>query len=187
MERYIALLIVIIFLTSCAPVVEIETAKPVEEQIEEPKEIIEEQEEIIEEPEVEETIPEEENIIEIKESIIYPEKKTIEKNTEIKWINKDKKQHKIACYLEGTRVTTSSNLNQEDSFTYTFLKEGEYTCIDAIYGLRSKITVEGQKALLSPTGSSVISESKSIKATPFAAIAVIAIIILLFFIFGRKR
>lgn len=189
MKQYILLTLLIILITSCAPKVEIDIAKPVEDvPIEKPKEVIEEKPKEItqEEPKAEEISPEE-NTIEIKEDSFYPKEKTIEKNTEIKWTNKDKKEHKIACYLSGTRVTTSSNLKQEDSFAHTFLKEGDYTCIDAIHGLRSTITVEAQQQLLSPTGSAVISESTSIKGTSLAAIALIAIIILLFFIYGRKK
>lgn len=184
MKEYIILSLLTILITSCAPKVEVETAKPVEEPIEEPKEIIEKQEEVIEEPE--ETSLEE-NIIEIKEDSFYPKEKIIEKNTEIKWVKKGRKDYKIGCYLEGTRVIQSPNLKQGDSFTYTFLKEGEYTCITTPYGLRSTITVEGRKVLLSPTGSAVIGESNNIKGASFAAIALIAIIILLFFIYGRKR
>ncbi len=186
MRQYIILLLLIILLTSCAPKVDVDTAKPVEELREEPKEAIEKWEEAIEEEPGVEEVSLEENTIEIKENIIDPERKVIERNTEITWVNKDKKEHKIACYLGGTRVTTSSNLKQEDSFVYTFLKEGDYTCIDAIYGLRSTIIVEGQKALLSPTGRAVIGEGEISRAS-FAAIALIAIIVLLFFVFGRKR
>lgn len=187
MKKYILLLLLTVLITSCAPKVEVENAQQVEETpIEQPKEIIKEEPKEITQEEAEETSLEE-NIIEIKEDSFYPKKKTIEKNTEIKWIKKDRKDYKIGCYLEGTRVIQSPNLKQGDSFTYTFLKEGEYTCITTPYGLRSTITVEGRKALLSPTGSAVIGESNNIKGASFAAIALISIIVLLFFIYGRKR
>ena len=184
MKRYTLLLLLIILLTSCAPKVEIDIAKPVEETpIEEPKEIIEEEPK---EPKPEEKSLEE-NIIEIKEDSFYPKEKTIEKNTEIKWLKKDTRDYKIVCYLEGTRVIQSPDLKEGDSFTYNFLEEGGYTCITIPYGLRSTITVEAQKPLLSPTSSAVISEGTSIKGASLAAIALIAIVVLLFFIYGRKR
>lgn len=135
----------------------------------------------------EEVIPEEENIIEIREDSFYPIEKIVKKNTEIRWVNKDTKQHKIACYLGGNRVTTSSNLDENDYFTYTFIEGGEYTCIDAIYGLRSIITIESQQPLLSPIGSAVIGGSNTLKGASLSAIALIALIVLLFFIYGRKR
>ncbi len=199
MKQY-ALLLLIILLSSCAPTVEVDTAKPVETPAEKPTEAIEQPE--LEEPEETkleepaetkleepvETEPKEpisSNIIEILEKNIKPNEKTIDKDTEIKWVNKDKKEHKIACYLNGQRVTTSENLKQDDFFTYSFLKEGEYTCIDAIYGLRSKITVEPQ-ALLSPTGNVILNSTKLTPA-PFTTIAMIGIVTLIFFIYGRKR
>ncbi len=193
----VVILVIVLVLNSPITPKEISGAEEVQPTEETPKEeslidvsipIEGEAEEVApEEAETEEITPQEENIIEIMADSFYPDKKTINKNTELKWINKDKKQHKIACYLGGTRVTTSSNLNENDYFTYTFLEGGEYTCIDAIYGLRSTITVESQQALLSPTGSAVISGSGSLKGASLSAIALIAIIILLFFIYGRKR
>ena len=183
MKKYTLLLLLLITLiTSCAPKVEVDIAKPVEETpIEEPKEIIEE----LKEPKPEETSLKE-NIIEIKEDSFYPKEKTIEKNTEIKWLKKDARDYKIICYFEGTRVIQSPDLKEGDSFTYNFLEEGEYTCITTPYGLRSTITV-GAIPLLSPTSSAVISEGTSIKGASLAAIALIAIVVLLFFIYGRKR
>ena len=130
--------------------------------------------------------------IEIKEGVFDPEENTIEQNTEVKWVNKDAKEHKISCYLGGTRVTTSSNLKQEGDFTYTFLKDGKYTCIDAIYGLRSYITVKPKQALLSPTGNVVLAANGAlsvgeIEITLLSFVAILSIFVLSFFIYGRKR
>jgi len=191
MKQYIIIIALIILITACTPKVDIEKAQPAEgtppEEPEAPIEMIPE------EPKTQD------NTIEIKEDAFYPKEKTIQENTIIRWINKDQKQHKISCYLGGTRVTTSENLEEGDSYGYTFIKDGEYTCIDAIYGLRSTITVGSEapllsptgkvteKSLLSPTGSVVVSGSTSLKGAALAGIAVIAIIALLFFIFARKR
>lgn len=141
----------------------------------------------LEETETEEITPKEENIIEIMADSFYPDKKTVNKNTEIKWVNSGNKEFRVACYLGGTRVTTSSNLKENDFFTYTFIEGGEYTCITYPYGLRNTIIVESEQPLLSPTGSAVIGGSGSLKGASLSAIALIAIIILLFFIYGRKR
>lgn len=182
MKQYIPVILLIILITSCAPIVEVEEAQPVEE----PREIIEEEpEEVILEDAKETTI--EENIIEIGESSFSPAEKIISKNTEIKWVKKDTRNYKLACYLEGTRITQSPDLKQGDTFTYTFLKEGEYTCITTPYGLRNIITVEANAPLLSPTGSAVRIGEGNIKGASIAAIALIAIISLLFFIYRKKQ
>ena len=182
MKQYILLLTILaILITSCAPVVEVEDAQPTE-PIEEPEETTEEPEEVIlEEPEPDE------NIIEINPDAFSPKEKTISKNTEIKWIKKDTRDYKIVCYLGGTRIIQSPNLKEGDSFIYTFLQEGKYTCVTVPYGMRNIITVEAEAPLLSPTGSAVISQKSIAKGAPLAAVAMIAIIALLFFIYGRKR
>jgi len=126
------------------------------------------------------------NIIEIREDAFYPNEKTIKKNTEIKWIKKDTRLYKIACYLGGDRVILSSELKENDFFTYTFLEEGEYTCITFPYGLRNVITV-GSSPFLSPIGGVVgVGGSPTLGAGLIIAIAILAAIILFFFIYGRK-
>jgi plastocyanin len=186
MKQYILLLaLLMILITSCAPIIDVEEAQPVET----PEEVIEEvtpeePEEVILE-ESEETILE--NTIEINPDAFSPEEKTISKNTEIKWVKKDTRDYKIGCYLEGTRVIQSPNLKEGDSFTYTFLQEGKYTCITTPYGLRNIITVEANAPLLSPTGTVILNQESLAKGAPLAAVAMIAIIALLFFIYGRKR
>lgn len=195
MKLPILAIILTIIITACAPKVDIDVAQPVEEPTQEAKveepEIINTEPEQIEEPETILEEPKEpiieDNTIEIKEDSFYPKHKSINANTEIIWINKDTRQHKISCYLSGTRVTTSSNLNQEDSFSYVFVKEGDYTCIDAIYGLRSTIRVNDAAPLLSPTGSAIVLDEVNLKTAPIAAIALIAIIVLLVFIFRKKK
>lgn len=184
MRPYILLLIMIILITSCAQKAEVEKAKPEKETpMQEPEEIIKEE---AQEPEMEET-GQEEGIIEIKKDSFYPAEKTIEKNTEIKWIKKDTRDYKIACYLDGARVIQSPDLKEGDSFAYTFLKEGEYTCITVPYGMRNIIKVEAEMQLLSPAASAISSRNKSIKGGPLAAAAMASIIVILFFIYGRKR
>ena len=169
---------------SCAPIVEIEEAQPVKEPEEVKEPAAEEPEEVIlEEPEETNL----ENTIEINPNAFFPKEKTISKNTEIKWIKKDTRDYKIGCYLGGTRIIQSPNLKEGDSFTYTFLQEGKYTCITTPYGLRNIITVEAEAPLLSPTGSVILKQETIAKGAPLAAIAMIAIIALLFFIYGRKR
>lgn len=181
MKQYMIFLLLVLII-SCAPTVEVDRAKPVED-VQEPEEIVEEApEEVILEEE------EEENTIEIKEDSFYPVEKVIGKNTEIKWVKKDTRDYRITCYLEGTRVIQSPDLKYGDSFTHVFLKEGEYTCITVPYGLRNIITVEAEKALLSPTGSAAVSESKDIKETVFASISMlIAVVIFLLFIYFNRR
>lgn len=188
MKQYVAMLLLAILIASCAPKEELKTQPtgetPVENiPAEEPEGIItqEPKEPIIEEKSLEE------NTIEIKEDSFYPAEKTIEENTEIKWVKEDKRVYKIACYLDGDRVTLSPDLKEGDSFTYTFLKEGEYTCITSPYGLRNIINVEAKQQLLSPTGGAIIGENKSIKGASLAAIALVVIMLLLFFKYSRKR
>ena len=178
MKQYILIALLIILITACAPKVEVEEATPTEV----PEEVMEEI--VLEEPE---EVIIEENIIEIKEDSFYPAKKTVDKNTEIKWVKKDVRRYKIGCYLEGTRVIQSPDLEENEEFIYTFLQEGEYTCITTPYGLRSTIIVEPEAPLLSPTGRVVASEGKGAKGASLAVIAVLAIVTLLFFIFGRNR
>ena len=182
------ILLVALLITACAPQVVIEVGQPVEEIPTEEPQIIEQPSDVIgvitEEPK---EISTQQNMIEIRKDAFYPKEKAIGKNTEIQWVNRDESVHKIACYLGGTRVTTSSNLAKGDFFTYTFLEGGVYTCIDAIYGLRSTVTVKHTQELFSPTGRVVAVESADMIGDPLAAIAVLAFIILLFFIYGRKR
>ena len=180
MKQYLIIILTILLITACAPVVEVEEAQPVEPEV-----IKEPEETELEEPIIEETV--EENLIEIKEDGFYPAEKTIAKNTEIKWVKNDPRTYNIACYLEGARVTMSSDLGEGDSFTYTFIKEGEYTCLTFPYGLRNIITVEAQQALLSPTGSAIRIEGKGVKGASLAAITLIAIVALLIFIYKKKR
>ena len=52
--------------------------------------------------------------------------------------------------------------------------------------MRSIITIESQQPLLSPIGSAVIGGSNTLKGASLSAIALIALIVLLFFIYGRK-
>ena len=173
-----------ILITSCAPITDVEEAQPTKE----PEEAINAPEKAIEEVIFEESGETSmENTIEINPDAFSPEEKTISKNTEIKWIKKDTRDYKIGCYLEGTRIIQSPDLKEGDSFTYTFLQEGIYTCITTPYGLRNIITVGSEAPFLSPTGSVVINQESLAKGAPLAAIAMIAIIALLFFIYGRKR
>ena len=182
MKQYIPIIFLIILITSCAPVIDIEEAQPVEETpTEEPIETPEEV--ILEEPKTEESS--EENIIEVGYSF-SPAEKTIQKGTEIKWIKKDTRNYKIACYLKGTRITQSPDLKQGDTFTYTFLENGKYTCITTPYGLRNVIAVEESAPLLSPTGNIVIGNIRT-KGNPLAAIALIAIISLLAFVYRKRK
>jgi plastocyanin len=202
MKQYIAIIFLLVLITACAPVVEIEDTQPIED-IEKPAEVPQEEpvepaEELTEisdedqtEQETEVTILEDskettisENIIGILSDSFSPIEKIITKNTEITWINKDSKQHKIACYLNGARVVTSSNLDQGDQFSYRFVTIGDYTCIDAIYGLRSTIIVE-VAPLLSPTGEVILDGTGG--GSYLGVIALLAISILVFFIYSRKR
>ncbi len=181
MKGYILSLLLLILITSCAPKVDVDIAKPVEETVEKtpaekPEEIIEEE---LEKPEAEE------NIIEIRETSFSPNEKTIERNTEIEWIKKDKRDYKLVCYLGGTRVIQSPDLKEGDSFEYEFREEGEYTCITVPYGLRNIIRV-GKTELLSPTGRAV-SENIGIKGNPFGAILLITLAILLLFFRKKKK
>ncbi len=180
MKQYWLLVFLIVIVTACAPKVEVEKALPAEEPIEVPQETevsLEEPEEILEP-----------NLIEIMESGFLPEEKTIKKNTEIKWLKKDSRNYKIACYLLGERVIQSNDLQEGDSFTYKFLIEGEYTCITVPYGLRSTVTVRSEQPLLSPTGGVIIkSRDINLKGASLTATAIFALVILLFFIYGRKR
>lgn len=184
MRKFLFLAVLAILLVSCTPIIEVDKAKPAEEiPLKEPEEIVTKE---IEKPAPEEIIAEE-NIIEVNEDSFSPAEKTIKKNTEIEWVKKDVRDYKIACYLGGIRIIQSSNLKEGDSFAYTFLEEGKYTCITYPYGLRNIITVEAPQPLLSPTGSAVVNENSSMKGAPFAAITLVSVVVLLFFIYGRKR
>jgi len=176
------IIVVIISFKSKAPAVE--EAQQVEET---PAEVPVETPELIEaeKPKEIEQISLEENIIEIREDAFYPKEKTIGKNTEIKWIKKDPRDYKIVCYLKGTRVIQSPDLNEGDSFMYDFLEDGEYTCITVPYGLRSTIIVETQP-LLSPTGGAIIGNGKRMDGASFIGIILIAITALLYYV-GIKR
>jgi len=197
MKKYLVMLFLLVLVIGCTKV-EVDQAQKAEDAAQqepvEPQQPAEAQP--VETPAPTEIIePEigfEGTTIEIKEGLFDPEENTIEQNTEVKWVNKDAKEHKIACYLGGTRVTTSSNLKQEGDFTYTFLKDGKYTCIDAIYGLRSYITVKPKEALLSPTGNVVLAANSAIGLeeigiTLLTLVAILSIFVLSFFIYGRKR
>ena len=194
MKQYLLIMILIILVTACAPKVEIEEAYPVGEtetgkesktNIEEP--VIQEPAELPAEVLKTEEITSIENLIEIEEDSFYPKEKIIRKDTKVEWIKKDARSYKLACYLEGTRVIQSPDLKQGDTFTYKFLKDGEYTCITYPYGLRSTITVRTTAPLLSPTGNVVLNGDKGINGASLAVMAIIAITLLLFFNHGRKK
>jgi len=182
MKPYFVLIFLGILITACAPTIEVEKAQTPEvvDDIQvppEPQEL-----EIPEEPTPETT----ENIIEILETSFKPAEKTITQNTEIKWIKKDSRKYKLACYLDGTRIVLSPDLLEGDSFTYTFLKDGKYTCITTPYGLRNIINVESQP-FLSPTGSAIQIGDDGIKRASFAGIAMIGIMIGILFIYRKKK
>ncbi|MBU0628986.1 MAG: hypothetical protein KKC75_07380 [Nanoarchaeota archaeon] len=188
MNRYITLVFLLLVFTACAT----QTKETTNTQITQPDQYIEEPQSIPNEPQPELPSPPKEqapiekqkNIIEINADSFSPITKTITKNTQITWINNDNREHKIACYLKGSRIITSTNLKKGDSFEFTFLGYGEYTCMDAIYGLRSTINVVLPSNM--PTGMVVISSQTAILTAPLASIAILGIILLLFFIYGRR-
>src|SRR3989344_2864029 len=114
MKKYLVMLFLLVLVIGCTKV-EVDQAQKAEDAAQqepvEPQQPAEAQP--VETPAPTEIIePEigfEGTTIEIKEGLFDPEENTIEQNTEVKWVNKDAKEHKIACYLGGTRVTTSSN------------------------------------------------------------------------------
>jgi len=193
------MLLLVILVTACAPVVEVEDAQPVEDAVIE-EGVAEETEEVVEEVVLEKEEAVDENVIEITKDGFNPVEKTVEPYTDIKWVKKDDpRDYKIACYLGGARATMSSNLKEGDHFIYTFINEGEYTCLIFPYGLRSTITVE-TAPLLSPTGRVVTNvnggglsmgeflESIKVGESNFLGlIAILSVMMVIFFVYGRKR
>ena len=183
MKQYVLFVLIMILITACAPKVEVDIAKPVKTPAEQPRDIIESPKDTVTEKPI---TPQETNMVEIRQDAFYPEEKSIQENTEIKWIKKDTRTYKIVCYLDGARVVLSEDLKQGDTFTYKFEKEGKYTCITSPYGLRNVINVE-PKEMLSPTGYVVAGNNpESPFGSSIALVAVLSVIALSFFIFGRK-
>ncbi|MBW2989603.1 hypothetical protein KY358_04780 [Candidatus Woesearchaeota archaeon] len=189
----IAVLAAVILLASCAPVVEVDVAKPVEEPAGQEAGVPAQQETPIEKPE--EIMAEEQaerdkaadNSIIIREDSFYPSEKTININEEVTWTKEDDRDYQIACYFEGSRVAISPSLKSGDSFSYRFLKEGEYRCLTFPYGMKNMITVKEEATpLLSPTGNAV-GTGKSFRSPALAILALFSAIILALFIFGRKK
>ena len=168
--RLIPVVLVMVIVACTPPPIVEEPAPVVEEPVEEP---VKEPEEISLEPE---PIEEKPTIIAIQERTFEPKELAIPSGTEVTWEVKDGRKHKIACYQGGLRVFTSDNFKDEyiKSITYN----GDLTCIDAIYGLRGKITVYGapQEGLLSPTGEAITSGPVDLSKGFFAFMVLLAIL-----------
>lgn len=75
------------------------------------------------------TAIESETIVNIKDFAFNPSTLNIKVGTKITWINKDSSQHKIVS-ASNEVGPSSSVLNQNDTYSYTFEKAGtfEYKC-----------------------------------------------------------
>lgn len=190
MRKYILLFSLLLLVTACAnqtkETADVQSAQPDQPAAEPDAAATEPQPDLPSPPQEEAPIQKQQNIIEINADSFGPAKKTITRNTKIIWVNNDDREHKVACYLDGNRITTSANLKKGDSFGFTFIEYGEYTCIDAIYGLRSTVKVVLPSSMPTTGMASLRSDGGALTA-PLAAIAVCALILLLFFIYGRKH
>ncbi len=84
--------------------------------------------------------------INIKWGSFEPAKLAIKKGTKVTWYHADdSKKFLIACYIGPNRVFKSENIFPQEAFSYTFMDDEEYLCIDAIYGARGFITVGSPK------------------------------------------
>ena len=70
---------------------------------------------------------------------------TVDKGTNVIWVNKDERSHKISCYEGPDRIYSDKSINNEESSEYKFEKAGEYLCVDAIFGIRQDIQVVENK------------------------------------------
>jgi len=84
------------------------------------------------------------HLIKVDRYTIEPEEITIDKGDTVVWFNIDTRDHIIACYeMRVGRIfyTEKFGPNVEQEYTFTQAPK-EYTCIDSIFGARSKVIVK---------------------------------------------
>ena len=85
-----------------------------------------------------------ENIIKLTEDKLEPVTLTVQRGSTVKWVSDDSKFHRISCYdQDNIRMAFSDILKKKgDSYKLTFMQNGEYLCMDAVFGLRGKVVVK---------------------------------------------
>ena len=136
-----------------AQIGEIITDYVVEPSGELPEEQVPEPEPILVQPA--EAKPVKETAIKVTEDALSPAEVVVQKGSAVKWVVGDEKFHRISCYGENNiRMAFSDILkNKGESYRLTFNQNGEYLCMDAVFGLRGKIIVK--EHVLSITGAAV--------------------------------
>lgn len=61
--------------------------------------------------------------------------------TIISWKNSDDRVHQVACYVDGVRIFKSQQLKPGDTDSYRFIQQGDYQCLDIVFGYWSNISV----------------------------------------------
>jgi len=115
-----------------------------------------------------------------------PTDTTISAGTTMVWVNEDGRPHLIACYEKVDRFYVGHKLEERGaSSKHTFDKEGEFLCIDSIYGLRGNIKVNPKSSAI--TGYAVFQGNTASKDNYTALFLLIGSILLISHIAVKKK
>ncbi len=123
----------------------------------------------------------------VGDTSITPKEISIKSDEELTFRVEGSKRHKMACYLGPSRVVLSEDLREGQTFSYLFNKEGDYVCIDIIYGLRSTVHVGISEKGSSITGRFVNDQMMMERVFFLAPVTLVAIIAIVSFVVTRKR
>ncbi|MFC1768417.1 hypothetical protein ACFLZX_01510 [Nanoarchaeota archaeon] len=127
------------------------------------------------------------NEIKILDEEFSPDYLKLDVDSEVTFIQSGEKRHKIACYLGPTRVFLSDDLQGGSEYSFTFTEKGEYSCVDAVYGLRSTIVIGDPKPRDAITAMAVVSQDIPEDLVMFyVPIVLIGIIAIIAFIISRR-
>ena len=112
----------------------------------------------------------------------FDKNNVITHQTLVYWKNTDDRPHKIACYLEGEKVFLSPQLKEGQIFSYRFIRSGDYSCRDVVFGYWGNVTIVNEAT--TPTGFAVFSQAISYSFNNPIEIGMLMIIIVLFTIHG---
>lgn len=102
--------------------------------------------------------------------------------TIVSWKNSDDRIHLVACYVDGVRIFKGQQLKPGDTDSYRFIQQGDYRCMDVVFGYWSNISVSAESNKI--TGNFILSNGDSQNLINSAKLGVTAFIIILSLLLG---
>lgn len=175
--------IFLLILTSCVPESELQPEVTIPERPVESEAVIEEITEETEEAEENEQHVKEtqqvkkELMIDMFRTAFSNDNIVISQDTIISWKNSDDRVHQVACYVDRVRIFKSQQLKPGDTDSYRFIQQGDYQCMDVVFGYWSNIIVSADNNKI--TGNFILSMGDSQNLINSAKLGVTASIIIL--------